>query len=49
MIVVLNVSGHVCVSYPLWLVPYSRLISRGEIFVDWILKTFDGYIFKDYN
>ena len=29
--------------------PHSGLISRGEIFVDWIVKTFRGYIFKDYN
>ena len=27
---------------------YSGLISRGEIFVDWIVKTFHGYIL-DYN
>ena len=26
-------------------VPYSGLISRGVIFVDWITKTFCGYIF----
>ena len=25
------------------------LISRGEIFVDWIVKTFRGYIYEDYN
>ena len=30
-------------------IPYSGLISSGEIFVDWIVKTFCGYIFKDYN
>ena len=27
-------------------VPYSGLISRGEIFVDWIVKTFRRYIFE---
>ena len=26
--------------------PYSGLISRGEIFVDWIVKTICGYIFE---
>ena len=30
-------------------IPYSGLISRGEIFVDWIVKTFRGFIFEDYN
>ena len=24
-------------------IPYSGLSSRGEIFVDWIVKTFHGY------
>ena len=30
-------------------VPYSGLISRGEIFVDWIVKTFLWISFEDYN
>ena len=28
---------------------HSGLISRGEIFMDWIVKTVCGYLFKDYN
>ena len=28
---------------------YSRLISRGKIFVDWTVKTFRRYIFEDYT
>ena len=35
----------VCVSTRVC-VPYSGLISRGEIFVDWIVKTFHRYIFE---
>ena len=27
-------------------VPYSGLISRGKIFVDWIVKTFCGYLLR---
>ena len=30
-------------------IPYNGLISRWKIFVDWIVKTFCGYILKDYN
>ena len=30
-------------------VAYSGLISREEIFVDWVVKTFRGLIFKDNN
>ena len=28
--------------------PYSRLILRGKIFMDWIVKIFHGYILEDY-
>ena len=28
------------------MIPYSGLILMGEIFMDWIVKTFRGYIFK---
>ena len=27
-------------------IPYSGLISRGEIFVDWVVKTFRRYTFE---
>ena len=35
-----------CPGYSLKTIPYRGLISRGEIFVDWIVKTFCGYSFE---
>ena len=29
-------------------IPYNGLIWRGEIFMDWIVKTFYGYIFEEH-
>ena len=41
MVLILSVKGAI--------IPYSGLILRGQIFVNWIVKTFCGYIFEDYN
>ena len=32
-----------------WMLLYSGLISRGKIFVGWIIKSFCRYVFKDYR